>query len=63
MEHLESYQMANNNKYRFFYLISKIEPLRLLCQSFNKLENKRLSGSNSTIRTHCILFFYEEKKI
>jgi hypothetical protein len=33
---------ANNNMYGFFYLISKIEPLRHLCYSFNKLENKQI---------------------
>jgi hypothetical protein len=35
-------QVANDNIYGFFYLISKIEPLRQLCQSFNKLENKHI---------------------
>jgi hypothetical protein len=34
--------MANNNKYGFLDLISKIVPLIHLCQSFNKLKNKYL---------------------
>jgi hypothetical protein len=34
--------MDNNNKYGFFYLISKIVSLTYLSQSINKLENNNL---------------------
>jgi hypothetical protein len=39
---LENYQMANNNMYGFFDLISKIESFDTYVKLENKLENKHI---------------------
>jgi hypothetical protein len=55
--------MANNNRYGFLDLISKIVSLTHLCHGFNKLENKHLRWFGVQYLQAWYLFVYEEKKL
>jgi hypothetical protein len=55
--------MANNNRYGFLDLISKIIFLTHLYQSFNKFKNKHPRCFGFQYLHILFIFVYEEKKI